>query len=63
MLAVDGGRELEERRKLDEEGKPAISEDSVLRKIADPILPYDSRRREFVRSVALRLKDLRDGSR
>ena len=63
VLAVDGGRELEERRKLDEEGKPAISEDSVLRKIADPILPYASRRREFVRSVALRLKDLRDGSR
>jgi lipopolysaccharide biosynthesis glycosyltransferase len=37
-----------------------ISDDSIIRKIADPILPPDSRPREILRSIAIHAKRLMD---
>ena len=41
------------------EYEPLVDEDSIIRRIVDPILPLDSRRREFVRGAVQKVKDLR----
>ena len=56
MLAIDGAASLEEKRRRRLEEQPIIGEDSPIRKIVDPLMPYDSRRRELARKLALHVK-------
>lgn len=55
-LAIDGEEGLREERLRRLREQPLIGDESPIRKLADPLMPYGSRRREIVRNIALRVK-------
>jgi len=57
LLAINEKDYIETKKRMEFEAQPVISEGSSIRALVDPLFPIGSRRRDLIRSVALKAKE------